>query len=197
MTASYESLALAGVIVGAILSYLATYLTWRRTQAIRWDKRRLAAYADYSYAIKQVVNIASRIAAGRGLTKGPEPLDPSVENLAKLAETEIARSVSAETLRLLVDHKTSVASEQITRCSWTLSWMARGVIKCDEETWRNTIAAYAQARDEYLMSARRSLRIKGTQVPTLMPSMVYEQTISIGNSENPDKLKASQTEIAN
>jgi hypothetical protein len=197
MTVSYEAFALAGVVIGAFLSYLATYSTWRRTQAIRWDERRLAAYADYGYAIKQIVNIASRIAAGRGLTRGPEPLELSAKNLAKLADAEITRSVSAETLRLLVDHRTSIASEKLTRCCWTISWMARGIIDCDQRSWQDTIATYALARDEFLISARQSLHIKGSQVPTLTPTAFFEELVIDGLKAKSNEIKASWTDVAN
>jgi hypothetical protein len=197
-----EVSALIGVAVGAALSYTTTYLveraSWLRTQAVRWDERRLAAYADYGYAIKHIVNLASRIASGRGIEKGPEPLELSAENLARLADAEVNRSISAETLRLLCDYETSLASEQMTRCAWTLSWMARGIIECDPETWRNTIIAYARARDEYLVNARQSWQLGGPQRPSLMPTVVFEEIITKGtyhpNNNRAKDAQAKQSE---
>ena len=78
MGVSAEIAALAGVVLGSVLSFAATYgaerATWLRKQAVRWDERRLSAYADYSHAVKDQVAVASRIAAGRGLDSGVEPL---------------------------------------------------------------------------------------------------------------------------
>lgn len=93
-----QVLPLVGVVVGAFMSFSATYFMertrWRRERAVRWDERRLSAYTDYSYAVKEVVALASRIAAGRGLESGLRPLASSEENLAKLAEAEASRSVA-------------------------------------------------------------------------------------------------------
>jgi hypothetical protein len=196
MTFPGEIFALIGVVIGAALSFAATYLVeranWRRSQAVRWDKRRLAAYADYSYTIKHIVNLASRIASGRGLEKGPEPLELSAENLARLADAEINRSISAETLRLLCDHETSVASEQMTRCAWTLSWMARGTIECDPMTWREAMIAYARSRDEYLVRARQGLQIGGASKPTILPTMAFEELMIKDGHPNHEEAKGSK-----
>lgn len=70
---------LLGVVVGAATSYLVTVTTersrWRRQQAVRWDDRRLSAHTDYARAVKEVCMISLRLAAGRGLTDCPSPLE--------------------------------------------------------------------------------------------------------------------------
>ena len=56
---------LVGVIVGAIATILTTSLgdrtRWKRSQAVRWDQRRLEAYAQYAETIK---HLARGFAAG-------------------------------------------------------------------------------------------------------------------------------------
>lgn len=63
--------ALIGVLLGALATYAATSATerarWRRTQSIRWDDKRLAAYADYASAVKKLSSLSVRLAAYRGI----------------------------------------------------------------------------------------------------------------------------------
>jgi hypothetical protein len=133
VSVSAEIAALAGVVFGAVLSFAATYAaeraSWLRNQTVRWDERRLSAYADYSHAVKDQVALASRIAAGRGLDSRVEPLESSQDNLAKLAETEERRTRASETLRLLTDAETMGAAREMTQCAWELVWLARGRTK--------------------------------------------------------------------
>jgi hypothetical protein len=160
-----QILPLVGVVVGAFMSFSATYFVertrWRRERAVRWDERRLSAYTDYSYAVKGAVALASRIAAGRGLESGPGPLTSSEENLAKLAEAEASRSVASETLRLFADLDTGTAARAMTRQAWKLEWLAQGIVKGDRSDWRRTYAEYEEARDEYMVCARKNLQIAG------------------------------------
>ena len=62
---------LLGVVIGALATYLATVTAesarWRRDQAVRWDARRMDAYADYGRSIKQLTGLAMRIAVARGV----------------------------------------------------------------------------------------------------------------------------------
>jgi hypothetical protein len=47
---------LVGVLIGAAATYGATSLTerarWRRAQAVRWDEKKVNAYAEYANAVK-------------------------------------------------------------------------------------------------------------------------------------------------
>jgi hypothetical protein len=175
MTISAELSALVGVVIGAVLSFAATYVseraTWFRNQAVRWDERRLSAYADYSNAVKDVVALACRIAAGRGFDTTYEPLDPGPENLAKLAEAAARRTVASETLRLLTDAETMMAATEMTRHASRLEGFARGSNRSGTPDWHGTYARYEEARDEYITCARRSLKVTG---PHLLPNRMNE-----------------------
>lgn len=168
--------ALAGVVVGALLSFSATYFIdrtrWRRERAVRWDERTLAAYADYSQVVKEVVALASRIATGRGLDSTPGPLAPTEKNLAKLAQAEANRSVASETLRLLTDVDAGNAARVMTRQVWKLESLAQGIVEGNPSDWRRTYAEYEDARDEYILCARKSLGLGPLEVrtPRLRPA---------------------------
>jgi len=46
--------ALTGVVVGVVAAGWAEWVRWRRGQAVRWDERRVDAYAEYARAIKKI-----------------------------------------------------------------------------------------------------------------------------------------------
>ncbi|MFC0430794.1 hypothetical protein [Kutzneria buriramensis] len=72
--------ALLGVLVGALASYTATSAAerarWRRAQSVRWDDKRLTAYAEYAHAVKKVISISVRLAAHRGVHRDIDALPP-------------------------------------------------------------------------------------------------------------------------
>jgi hypothetical protein len=144
---------------------MAERASWLRNQSVRWDERRLSAYADYSHAVKDQVALASRLAAGRGLDSRVEPLEPSQENLAKLAEAEARRTQVSETLRLLADAETMRAASQMRESAWELVSFARGKAEGDGTDWNRAYSRYEEARDQYITRARGSLQVAGSRVP--------------------------------
>lgn len=157
---------LIGVVIGAILSFGASYLTervrWTRSQTVKWDERRLTAFADYADAVKQVVMISNRICAGRGLATTAQPLKPNANSFAELAAAEHQRTISAETLRLLTDTETDAAAREMTQCAWRVERLARGVENAKPEDWEQALDAYQKARGRYTDCARRSLQVSGS-----------------------------------
>jgi hypothetical protein len=181
-----EIWALLGVIVGGLLSFVASYLadraSWQRNQMVRWDERRLSAYAEYGFAVKDIVNLSCRLAASRGLHNDAEPLPVSEVSLTTLAEAEAHRSANSETFRLLTDPETSAAAIHMTQCAWNLSWLARGLIQGDQGLWQKKYREYELARDVYMTCARKSLHIIGEHVPTHMPRL---SSFDLGNDDSP------------
>lgn len=169
MSASIQISALAGVIVGAGASYMTTMLTeharWRRQQDVRWDERRLIAYADYISAIKDIVAVAQKMAAQRGLSDDRNiTVEPTVEDLERLHEAEVRRMALIETVRLLTDTDTITATRQLNHCIWHLTTLARGLMPGDRQAWEAAFEEYRQARDEYHRCARATLGISGVAI---------------------------------
>jgi len=182
---SAEIAALVGVVLGATLSFAATYMadraSWLRNQAVRWDERRLSAYADYSFAVKDTVALAARLAAGRGLDTSFEPLDSDQDNISKLAEAGARRTMASETLRLLADADTMAAAGEMTKCANELGGFARGKTQGDSLDWHRAYARYENARDRYITYARNSLKVGGARIsasPKLPVSVNGEITAS-------------------
>jgi hypothetical protein len=161
---------LLGVIVGAAGSYLASAAgeraRWRRTQGTRWDDKRADAYAAYGRAIKQMINLSQRLAAGRGIGGSGEPLAATQDNLEALAAAEAVRGNVWETVLLLGDPSTIAAARHWQEQVWRLEWFARGLMTGEEAGWDRAMEAANEARAAFYGSARRDLRVAGDHLPT-------------------------------
>jgi hypothetical protein len=130
---------LLGVIIGALGSYLTTAASerarWRRTLDSQWDNRRVEAYASYAQAVKQMITVAQRIAAGRGLGEFSEPLATTHENLNLLADAEDERARKWETVLLLGHPRTISAARTWHEHAWRIEWFARAIIAGEKSDW--------------------------------------------------------------
>lgn len=165
-----QLLTLTGVVVGGVMSFLATSLAerarWRRGQEVRWDERRLAAYVDYATAVKETVTIASRLAGSRGMTSSQEPLVMDDAGLAQMSAAEARRTALRETVRLLADEATALAARDMATCANQLEKLMRNGAEGDTATWAATYSQYAKARDTFVECARRSLGVDGPVIPS-------------------------------
>jgi hypothetical protein len=141
---------LLGVTLGAVLSYVVGTLNertrWRREQGTRWDGVLLQAYGDYGRAVSECVVAYQRLAAHRGWTEDPTPVEPTDDALEQAAEAEARRAATAEPLRLLADPATASAVRDLNDAVWRLEWMARGRLTADAPTWDRAYSAYRSAR---------------------------------------------------
>jgi hypothetical protein len=121
---SSQLLVLAGVIIGALASYLTTAATerarWRRTLDSRWDDRRVDAYASYAQALKDEISISSRIAAARRVATTSHQPSSTKENLELLASAGIKRAAAWELVLLLGDPDTVEAARNSHETVWRL-----------------------------------------------------------------------------
>jgi hypothetical protein len=156
---------LIGVVIGAAMTYLVGALhdrtRWQREQSARWDGTRLQAYSDYGQAIKECIVAYQRLAASRGLTTDPTPVEPTDDALEQAAKAELRRAALTEPLRLLADSGTAEAVRQVNDAVWHLEWLARGQLAGDAATWDQTYNRYRAARRTYYEKARASLHVPG------------------------------------
>lgn len=164
-----QLLVLAGVIVGALASYLTTAATerarWRRALDSRWDDRRVDAYASYAHALKDMISISSRIVAGRSISKNPELLAPSEQNLELLAAAGAKRAIAWETVLLLGYPDTVVAARNWHEAVWRLQGFARGTITGDVADWERARSEVNRARSAFYEAARNDLQVRGGELP--------------------------------
>ncbi|MFD8571561.1 hypothetical protein [Streptomyces sp. NPDC057694] len=165
MSLSGQIIPLAGVALGAVTSFLAGSLSersrWRREQSVRWDARRLDAYAEYLHTVKELAARYQRIAAGRGLVTGPAPLELTADVLAEMSALEARRSALTETCALLGDTDTNTASKALDHCLWRLELLARDVPTEVDQSWEQASAEFRQAQRFYIEHARIGLGVPG------------------------------------
>ncbi|WTX00175.1 hypothetical protein OG216_45545 [Streptomycetaceae bacterium NBC_01309] len=153
--------ALIGVVVGAAGSYLATAsgdrARFRREQATRWEERRLAAYAAYSGAVKEMISVLFRAAAHLGNDPHPHPLTPT-EAASRLGAASEARDQAWETLLLVA------APDMVEAAHAWASAVAEMERFVDARTrdpaaWSTLLSRQRHARESYYTAARSDLSL--------------------------------------
>jgi hypothetical protein len=159
---------LVAVVVGAVLSYLASGLTergrWRRQLSVRWDERRLTAYVDYANTAKQIALVSSRMLSARGFVGSIRPIDHS-EGVDLLSQAESDRSVKYEALLLLGDTATIGSAQALNETLWTLEAYATGDATVDAEVWSEAFARYRRARARFYQHARANMGVHHADIP--------------------------------
>jgi hypothetical protein len=149
-------LALAGVVVGAVLALLGERRRERCALGREWRERRLRAYAAYVADIRRLRSIAQRIAVDVGLDDQALPL--SRDDMDLLAEANMARGNSFETLALMANRDVAEAARELNRAVWRLEWFARGLLDdTDIEGWHIALRDYFHAVNLFHEHARHEL----------------------------------------
>jgi len=157
--------ALLGVVVGVIATWVATSAAerarWRRDQSVRWDEKRLAAYTEYSHAVKQLISAATRLAEQRrGAGTGAPPADVRAAlaaGEAALATAEDERTVKWESVLMLGSSDVITAARDWHQSAFRLQWIALG--RASDMSWAGAIEATSQARGAYYQAAKADLGI--------------------------------------
>ncbi|WP_326785242.1 hypothetical protein [Streptomyces sp. NBC_00151] len=162
-----QILTIASVLVGALASFMATSLTeharWKRLQLARWDEKRLAAYADYSNAVKTSVRLCYRMAAARNLVPTSHPIEIPMA-LNALAEAESERTAKWETVLLLGEPATIMAARKWHEAVWQLEVL----VQADGTEAASFIDAYKESvrrRNVFHGYARSDLGVTSGEIP--------------------------------
>jgi hypothetical protein len=180
---------LAGVLVGAVLSYAFTSLAernrWRRALSVRWDERRLQAYIEYANAIKASVNVVVLILAGKGITRANRALSEP-EGLAMLSEVEGDRSLKYDAVLMLGDTDTIAAAKDLTQHMWQMHAFARGQIPVDERIWQEAFSDYRRTRTRFYHTARSSMGVAVADIHAQSTWLEYTQELQNNTAQPPD-----------
>jgi len=152
--------ALVGVLFGAGATYLSTTATersrWQRTQSVRWDERRIAAYTDYAHTVKRLITVIVRIAAANDVFADDDRLDPA-EGLPLLVAVAEERTVRWEAMLLLGSPEVIRAARRWHQGVQDLQGLA--LKQPGARSWIETIEATSQARRGFYEAAWRELGI--------------------------------------
>ena len=158
---SSGSLALTGVIIGAVASYIATTLNertrWKRQLVSRWDERRLESYSLFASSIDRHVVLAERIAAARGIFPYAQPIGQQ-DGTSAMEVFRAERSHAFEQVLLLGDAPTIAAARSVQRKVWELERIVNDPHGSADE-WKVAYRTYQEHRDGYYIAARASLGI--------------------------------------
>jgi hypothetical protein len=199
MSVLSQVLPLVGVLIGALATFAFALMTertkWKRTQATRWDEKRLTTYMEYASALKKMLAISNRMAATRGVaTATAEPI-PLEEGHQLLAAAEADRSAKWETVQLLGDPPTVAAARSWHEAVWELEWFARGRLTGDEE-FELAYRKAGAARTAYYTAARADLGVSSGVIPDRsgLPAALTVNPLSPGGITSPVDSKAAPPE---
>lgn len=159
MSTTAQLLPLAGVAVGAILSWGAGALSersrFRRDRRSRLQDDRIAAYADFSAAAKESMSILFRVAASRGLDAQTESMSLQ-DALPLLADAYHRREAAFERVRLIGDDAVWQAARR-----WVAGiYEMRAAVDNPDLTadgWNKLVGEANAGRSEFHMVARREI----------------------------------------
>ena len=163
--------ALFGVVVGVLATWGVTVAAersrWRRDQAVRWDEKKLTAYAEYSHAVKQLISAATRLREQReGDGADARPADKRAAlaaGEAALGAAEDERTMKWESVLLLGSGDVIVAARTWHQSAFLLEWMALG--RGGDLSWDEALQAVSQARRGYYEAAKADLGISIGSAP--------------------------------
>jgi hypothetical protein len=157
--------ALIGVVVGALATWAATSAAerakWRRSQSVRWDEKKLTAYAEYSHAVKQLISAATRLedqrrSDGEGVTSA-DAASTIAAGEAALAAAEDERTMKWESVLLLGSSDVITAARAWHQSAFRLEWIALG--RATDMPWDEAIASVSRTRRAYYEAAKADLGI--------------------------------------
>jgi hypothetical protein len=152
--------ALVGVVVGIAATGWADKIRWKRGQAVRWDERRVDAYAEYARAIKRIHMTAL------GMVSPHRAERISRENgLAMLAQADAHRTEAWEGVLLLADRETTDAAFRWQNVVRNEAEFARSRPDDGEsDDWKAAVRSADEARDSFYVAARKSVNVGGGSV---------------------------------
>ncbi|MEH1124675.1 hypothetical protein [Micromonospora sp. CPCC 206061] len=150
---------LIGVAIGTLGTILATSVSdrakWTRAQAVRWDERRVDAYATFARAVKEMHLVAMRLTRS-----SPTETAEREADLHVLDEADNECSKAWEGVLLLGDAATVDAGRNWREAAYQLVAAARG--RTDDRFDREAaVRDTDEGRDRFYAAARASLAVGG------------------------------------
>jgi hypothetical protein len=155
--------ALIGVVVGIGATSWADHARWKRGQAVRWDERRIEAYAEYAKAIKKIHMTSLRIVRSERPDDLTKPIDPGAA-LEILTLAEAQRTEAWELIMLLSDPATAHAALRWNYVVRREAEFARTRPDAKSADWIALVKSVDQARDSFYEAARNSVNVGGGSV---------------------------------
>jgi hypothetical protein len=157
---------LVGVLIGAVATYAGTSVTersrWRRAQSVRWDEKRVNAYAEYAHTLKQVITLSLRLAALRDAQPDDDSFPP-LDGIAALDAAEEQRTMKWEAVLLLGSSEVVIAGRKWHQHVFSLERLAYG--EPTEVSLREAVKEISQARRHFYEAAKRDIGVEIGDAP--------------------------------
>ncbi|MFE3444171.1 hypothetical protein ACFXNW_14165 [Nocardia sp. NPDC059180] len=180
-----QMVAILGVVIGAGATYAATMITertkWRRSQAARWDDKRLAAYNDYAQVLRGYSDAAFRLAAAQGYPTISQPLDLEV-GAQRLADAHAERAVRWEAVMLLGSPAAVAAGRAWFEDLVQLGHIAQGLTVSHTE-FGDLVVSIGLHRDAFYACARDDLGVTSGVLPSSAFTRMPPRMITGGASD--------------
>lgn len=163
MDLATQALTIAGVLVGALSTYLASYLVERskerRGLMLRWDDRKLDTYVSYVSRVRDVIYAAVLLFEAR---EEMRTIDKTIERLMlDLVEAERLRALLFEQLVMLGGITVVDAGHELNKAVLAIDWRARALTDGDLPSWRAMHVRAFQLVNEFHNAARLDLGVRG------------------------------------
>ncbi|MET8878827.1 hypothetical protein [Nocardia sp. NPDC004604] len=152
---------LGGVVIGGGITFLASYVNerskWNRSQAARWDERRLQVYSEFLIVTRGMHTLAARVVRIRAGEADPHGMSLQ-EGVVQLGELERERIQRWQEVQLLGSPKAVAIGDELNRCTWTLEWFAYGELAGDAD-WLLIVREAYRLRKELSIATREDLGV--------------------------------------
>ncbi|MGH3401284.1 MAG: hypothetical protein ACRDRJ_02015 [Streptosporangiaceae bacterium] len=178
--------ALIGVVVGIVATSWAERARWKRGQTIRWDERRVDAYAEYARAVKRIHITALRIVRPDRAENLTSAIDRQAA-LEILTQAEAQRTEAWELILLLADKATAHAAlrwHTVVRREAEFARSHPG--DAESNDWVVLVRSVDRARDLFYEAARNSVDVGGGSVE--MTELLRSVSPTRADSERPTDL---------
>ncbi|MER7396910.1 hypothetical protein ABT381_15520 [Streptomyces sp. NPDC000151] len=161
--AGEQLVTIAAVLLGALTSYVGSYLSERnRTRyelLTRWDDRKLTAYEGYIDRMRAVIFLAVQLYEDR---EGIRAADKTQEEmLVEHLEASRLRGRSFERIMLLGGDDVIEAAHELNAIAQEIDWQATGKTEGTLEEWRSRHRSVFRAINNFHEAARTDLGVQG------------------------------------
>jgi hypothetical protein len=158
-----ELIALVGVVVGALLSWLASVVNERarfqRARQTYWRDKRLEAYVDFASATKSYMGVLFRIGSSMGVDPQTEPLTPD-QGAILLASAFEQREIAFEKMRLVGSSTTCDAARTWVRAVYELRHSLDLADSLTRERWQELVRRANEGRSHFHQAAQSDLGVR-------------------------------------
>ncbi|MFJ6212216.1 hypothetical protein ACIQGZ_02600 [Streptomyces sp. NPDC092296] len=185
MDAVSQLVTIAAVVLGAVTTYVTNHLMertkHRQTLLMRWDEKKLDAYAEYVGRVRRCIYAAVLLFEVR---EGIRTIERSEHELVlELAEAEGRRALAFERVMMLAGDQVIEAAHAVNKAALAIDWRARGAVEGSLEGWRALHTDVFAAINRFHQQARADLGVTGgfageehTSRGLILPTARVEET---------------------